>query len=292
MAALPEGIMLRILPLLFALACAKKEVAPAAAAKTTSAAGAADAVAAEADALWLERADELKLREALAKYEQVVAADPSHRQAHIRLTRGWYFWGDGFTTDKAVQAERWEKAVEWGNRCLALNDAFAKGLADGQKERDLTPTMTRADVGCAYWTATSLGKWARTQGIATTLKHLNTVKAYITRVEELQPDYFNYGPARYWGAYNIGVPFGKDPEKSAQYFQASIDGAPWYLATRTLRAEFLWTYNRDRARFEEDLRHVIDAEANANPEADVGPENIRERIKAKELLARAPELFE
>ncbi len=243
-------------------------------------------------ALWAERVDETKLAAALGKYDEVRAADPANRAALVRLTRGWYFFGDGFTTDKTIQAERWQKAIAAGESCLNLNEEYAKRIAAGEKPKDAVGATTKADVPCLYWYSTALGKWSRTQSISVTLKHLSTVKAFIGRVEELQADFFNYGPARYWGAYNIGVPFGKDPEKSEQYFQASIDGAPWYLATRVLRAEFLHVYNRDRAKFEEDLKFVIDADPNSNPDADVGAENVREKNKAKTLLSRADELFD
>jgi hypothetical protein len=209
----------------------------------------------------------------------------------VRLTRGWYFWGDGYTTEKEVKAERWQTAIGHGERCLALNEAYADRIAAGDKPKEAASVMTRADVGCMYWYSTALGKWAGTQSISTRLKHLDTVKTFIAKVEELQPDYFNYGPARYWGAYYVAVPFGKDPARSAQYFQASIDGAPWYLATRVLRAEYLHRQNRDREAFLEDLRFVIEADPNSNPDADVTAENIREKNKAKDLLNQVDELF-
>ena len=59
----------------------------------------------QADALWEERGDEAKLTEALSKYAEVIAAGPN-RHALIRLTRGWYFYGDAFTTDKAVKGDK------------------------------------------------------------------------------------------------------------------------------------------------------------------------------------------
>lgn len=274
------------------VACGKK--APTAAADAPSGASASPSAALEeeAAALWAQRVDEAKLTEALAKYEAVHAADPENRLALVRLTRGWYFWGDGYTTEKEVKAERWQKAIAFGDECLALNPEYGKRIAAGDKPKDTIDVMTRADVGCMYWYSTALGKWAGTQSISTRLKHLDTVKGFIGKVEELQPDYFNYGPARYWGAYYVAVPFGKDPARSAQYFQASIDGAPWYLATRVLRAEYLHKQNRDRAAFEEDLKFVIAADPNTNPEADVGAENFREQNKAKGLLNQVDELFD
>lgn len=248
----------------------------------------------QADALWEQRADEAKLKEAITAYELADAKDNKSRHVLERLTRAWYFWGDGFTTDKDLQIERWGKAVEYGNRCLALNDTYAAALANGQKEKDAASLMKKEDAPCLYWTATALGKWGKAQGIAKTIRYLPTVKAYISKAEEFDPTYFNYGPARYWGAYYSALPSfaGQDFEKSAQYFSASIDGAPYYLATRVLRAELLAVGKGDVKLFDSDLTFVLSAKADLKPEAGITPENLREIEKAKALLARRAELFD
>lgn len=249
---------------------------------------------AQADALWEQRADEAKLKEAIAAYELADAKDNKSRHVLERLTRGWYFWGDGFTTDKELQIERWGKAVEYGNRCLALNDTYAAAIANGQKEKDAASLMKKEDAPCLYWTATALGKWGKAQGIAKTIRYLPTVKAYISKAEEFDPTYFNYGPARYWGAYYSALPSfaGQDFDKSAQYFSASIDGAPYYLATRVLRAELLAVGKGDVKMFDSDLTFVLSAKPDLKPEAGITPENLREIEKAKALLARRAELFD
>jgi hypothetical protein len=246
---------------------------------------------AEADALWEQRADGAHLSSALALYEEVHASEPGNRKALQRLVRGWYFLGDGFTDDKAVKLERWAKAIGFGTQCLALNADFAARIAQGEKEKDAVVAATRDDVPCLYWTSTALGKWAKAQSLTTTLKHLPTVKAYIAKAEEFDPTFFHYGPARYWGAYYAALPSfaGKDPEKSASYFQASIDGAPSYLATRVLRAEFLAVDLQDAAMFEADLNYVLAADPAALPE--VVAENTKAQELARKLLDRKSELF-
>lgn len=246
---------------------------------------------AEADALWEQRLDGAKLEAALAAYEQVLAAEPTNRNALEKLVRGWYFYGDAYTDDKDVKLDRWGKAIGYGARCLALNPAFAERIAQGTKEKDAVAVATKDDVPCLYWTSSALGKWGKAQGLSTTLKHLPTVKAYMSKVEELDPTFFHYGPARYWGAYYAALPSfaGRDLDKSASYFQASIDGAPNYLATRVLRAEYLHVGTQNAAKFEEDLNAVIAADANV--EASLVPENTKAQEMAKALLARKAELF-
>ena len=257
----------------------------------SDAAGATDATAA-ADALWEQRVDGAKLEEAIKAYEAIAAADPTNRHAIERLVRGWYFWGDAFSPDKDTQLERWGKSIEWGTKCLALNGEFATKIQGGEKEKDAVAAATKADVPCLYWTSTSLGKWAKAQSLSTTLKHLPTVKAYMSKVEELDPTYFHYGPARYWGAYYAALPSfaGKDLDKSKSYLQASIDGQPNYLGTRVIRAEYYAVEAGDLKQFEEDLNYVISADPGSLPE--VVAENTKEQDKAKALLAKKNELFQ
>ena len=254
----------------------------------------ASALIEKADAMWPDRADEETLGEILATYEQAFHADPTNRHVLIRLTRGWYFWGDAFSDDKDTKVERWSKALEFGQACVALNEAVANQLNSGVKPAEAISAATVDDVGCIYWTATALGKWGKIQSLSKTLKHLPTVKAYVTQAEALDPAYYHYGPARYWAAYYSALPSfaGQDYEKSASYFDAAIEAAPYYLPTRVLRAEYLAVGTQDVKLFDEDLAFVIDADPNMNPEAGITAENIKDIEKAKSIQAKRSELFD
>lgn len=245
----------------------------------------------EADGLWAERLDPEKLKSALAAYEEAVALDPANRHAYERLVRGWYFYGDGHTTNVDEQVERWGVAIEWGAKCMALNDAFKAKIDAGEKEKDAVVAATKADVPCLYWLSSALGKWGKAQSLSKTLKHLPTVKAYMSKCEELDPTYNNYGPARYWGAYYSALPSfaGRDFEKSAEYFEASIQGAPNYLGTRVLRAEMLAVGTGDEALFDQDLAVVLKGDPNAVEGFEA--ENAIEQRKAQALIDQKNELF-
>lgn len=248
----------------------------------------------KADALWSQRAEEDVLQEILAAYELAFAADPTSRHALVRLTRGWYFWGDAFSEDKDTKVERWSRALEFGNACVGLNSAVAQQLASGTRPADAIGAAEKEDVGCIYWTATALGKWGKIQSLSKTLKHLPTVKAYVAKAEELDPTYYHYGPARYWAAYYAALPSfaGQDYEKSASYFDAAIEAAPYYLPTRVLRAEYLAVGTQDVSLFDTDLAAVIQADPNGNPDAGITAENIKDIEKAKKLVAKRAEFFD
>lgn len=245
-----------------------------------------------ADASWESRVDEAQLKAALDKYKEAHEADPSNRHALVQLTRGWYFWGDAFTDDKDVKIERWGTAIEYGKKCISLNAEVAGQINAGEKEGDAAAAhATLNDVPCLYWTSSALGKWGKAQGIAKTLRYLPTVKAYMSTAERLDPTYYHYGPARYWGAYYSALPSfaGRDLEKSGEYFAASIEGAPDYFGTRVLRAEYLHVLTDDVKGFDADLAFVLDGD----PEklGAVSAENKKEQEKARKLIEKRNEFF-
>ncbi len=278
--------------LLLATACGGKHTGTYEKLAASGDAAAADPKIAEAEAAWEKRVERAELVKALAAYEEIVNAQPDNRQAYERLVRGWYFLGDAHSTETDQKVEEWGHAIEWGARCLALNDEFATKIKAGEKERDAISVAKKEDVPCIYWTASALGKWGKAQSLSKTLKHLPTVKAYITKAEELDPTFWHYGPARYWGAYYAALPSfaGQDADKSGEYLAASIQGAPNYLGTRVLRAEYLAVLEQDPNAFKEDLNFVLSADPAAVPELQ--PENTMEQAKAKRLMAELNELFD
>lgn len=259
--------------------------------EVTKAGAPVDTLESKADAMWAERIEEEKLTKALEAYASIVASDPANRHALEMLTRGWYLYGDSYTTDKLVQVERWGKAIEFGTQCLSLNSEFKARILAGDKEKVAVESATKDDVPCLYWTASALGKWGKAQSLSKTLKHLPTVKAYISKVEELEPQYWYFGPARYWGAYYSALPSfaGQDFEMSAQKFATSVEGSPEYLGTYVLRAEFLSVPTNDIAQFDADIAKVLGADPTAVPE--ITAENTREQEKAQRLKDMRHELF-
>ena len=250
-----------------------------------------DALVAEADALWEKRGDKESLQSALVKYEAAYTADPRNRHVAGRLVRGWYFLADAHTMVKDQKLANWDTAINWGKKCLAINDEFKAKIAAGEKEADAIGAATKDDVPCLYWTASSLGKWAKGYGIAKALKHKDTIVAYITRVSELQPDYFYGASDRYWGAYYSVLPSfaGQDLDLSKTHFDKSIEIAPGYLGTRVLMAENWAVKSQAKPVFERNLKLVLEADPDAIPE--IAPENRAEQAKAKAILAQTDELF-
>lgn len=279
------------LALSLSIACGPKQKGTYAVEAASSPTSAAEALIAEADQHWESRGIKDQLELALQKYEQAYSADPRNRHVAGRLVRGWYFLADAHTDEKEQKLANWDKAINWGKKCLAINDGFKAKIDAGAKEAEAIGEASKEDVPCLYWTASSLGKWAKGYGIAKALKHKDTIVAYITRVGELQPDYFYGASDRYWGAYYSVLPSfaGQDLPKSKTHFDKSIEISPEYLGTRVLLAENWAVKSQSKAAFIKNLNIVIEADSNAVPE--IAPENRAEQAKAKKLLEQVDDLF-
>ena len=136
-----------------------------------------------------------------------------------------------------------------------------------------------------------MGKWAKTSGIAVTLKHIPTAKAYITRVGELDNDYFAAllivtGEHTYSGLPSFA---GQDLNKSKGHFDNSIQIAPGNLANRVLVADYWAVKSQDIAVFDENIQYVMAADTRALiPELQA--ENEAER-KKRLLFGKKEENF-
>lgn len=246
----------------------------------------------EANALWEKRSDKAQLEAAIVQYEAAFAADPTNRVIGAQVVRGYYFLGDAHETDKDKKLAVWDKAITAGKRCIAINAEFTAMLEKGDEdEATAAKVLTAADVPCTYWTATSLGKWAKLSGLAKTLKNLGTVKAWVARVQELEPTYFHGAPDRYWGAYYAAIPSfaGQDLNRSKDHFDKSLALDPNYFSTKVLMAAEWAVKSQNKAEYERLLKEVIAADPNIDP--SVIPENLAEQAKAKDLLAREAEFF-
>lgn len=245
----------------------------------------------EALSLWEKRAETEKLKKALGLFEKIHAAAPDDLETLIYLTRGHYFLADSHIEDMATKKEIYNKAAAYGEKAMALNPAFKDKVSKGKSVEEALDTLTVKEVPAIYWTAASLGKWAKASGIAAQLKYKTRIKGMIERVEQLKPDYFFGAVPRYWGGYYAVAPSfaGGDMGKSKKYFDQSLSIAPEYLGTKVLMAEVYWTKKGDRKAFESMLQEVLDSNQHKHPV--LGPENLWEKKKAQKLLDKKEELF-
>lgn len=240
---------------------------------------------------WKKRAETENLKKSLETFEQIHAANPNDLETLIYLTRGYYFLADAHFDDVEKKKQTYEKAAAFGEKAMATNPAFKKKVSSGKSVEESLDTLTKNEVPAIYWTAASLGKWAKATGIAAALKYKTRIKALIGRVEELDPNFFFGAAPRYWGGFYAVAPSfaGGDLKKSKTSFDRSIAIAPEYIGTKVLMADVYWTKAQDKKEFEKTLKDVLNSSFDNHPE--IGPENMWEKKKAKKLLDKADELF-
>jgi hypothetical protein len=181
---------------------------------------------------------------------------------------------------------------------MALNADFVAHLDKGETEAAAgAASFTKDDVPCVYWTASALGKWAKLTSFGTLLKNKDLVKAWITKVDELDDVYFYTASTRYWGAYYAIAPSfaGGDLGKSKVYFDEAIAANPGHFGNRILLAEAWATKQQNETPvealnvFDEQLTYVLSNCANNLDGLE--PEQEAEQRKANALLGKRTELF-
>lgn len=241
--------------------------------------------------LWKERKDQAKLAAALTKFETLHAANPNELKPLVYLARGNYFLADSHLQDLKKKKDVYEKAISFGEKGLATNAAFLAEIKAGKTLEESLGKLTVTEVPVLYWTAASLGKWAKLTGILASLKFKGDIKSMIERVEKLEPDFFFAAVPRYWGGFYAVAPSfaGGDMDKSKEQFEKSIKLAPEYLGTKVLMAEVYYTKTGEKKKFEALLKEVIDSTLENHSE--LGPENALEKVKAQKLLEKKGDLF-
>jgi hypothetical protein len=248
----------------------------------------------KADALFAERSELAKAEAAAAAYAEVASKSPTADRL-AKLSRANYFLADGhygLLGRKDDMLKHYEKGLEAGEQGLVLaSPEFAKLMKEGGKVEDAIKVVDIKAVPSIYWYATNLGRWARAEGMTKLLFYKDKIRAYMTKVVELDPTYFHGAPYRYFGAYYAVAPAfaGGDLKKSEENFNKSLEAAPNYLSTKVLMAEALMTKKQDRATFEKLLKEVVAADPASIPE--VAPEQAVEKAKAAKLLTQVDDLF-
>lgn len=264
----------------------------------------AEQLIAEGDALWAERADEAKLKAALAKWELAVKLKATPDLA-AKLARGHYFLGDGYyaVRDEAeARDSEYQIGLDWANEALKLAaPEYAAAKAAGKPHEEAIRLAPKEAVPAMYWYSSNLGKWAASKGFATRLQYKEALKGTMEHVKSLDENYYYAGAWRYFGAYEAATAglAGGSLEKSQENFVKAIEMAPAYLGTKVLFADYLCPkLQKDtdgdgqpdgKVLFKRLLEEVIAADANADPE--IAAENAIEQQKAKKLLTKIDDLF-
>ncbi|MBI3181598.1 MAG: hypothetical protein HYZ28_05605 [Myxococcales bacterium] len=260
-----------------------------------SATSAADFLS-QGDEAWNKRDEKPSLEAAIAAWEKAAVQNPSGAPLWAKLSHGYYFLADAHLRKLGTQSEEYlstfEKGVAAGEHSLAAgNPKFKEHVLAGGSVEQGAKLLEAPDIEAAYWYASSLGKWSRAKGFATTLGNKDKIKAVMSRVLELDPDFFHGAPHRYFGAFYAVAPgfAGGDMNKSKEHFEKSLEIAPGYIGTKVLMADVYAVKKQDRALFDKLLDEALAVPDDVIPGFE--PETRVEKEKAAEMKAKAGELF-
>jgi tetratricopeptide (TPR) repeat protein len=246
----------------------------------------------QAQAAWDAREDSAELAQALELYGELSAANPDNRGYMETLSKGYYLQGAGHLDNPEDILAAHDTGARWGERILGLSEGFRTCVEGGAADYECLEHATVDDVPGIYWAYGNMGKWAVGMGFTTVLKHKNKLFAFISRVHELDVDYY-YGAAdRGLGAYYAKAPSfaGGDLDLALEHFEASLAVAPDYFSTKVLMAEYWATKTQDKDEFTRLLNEVIAGDPSVY--ADVVPIQKLEQKRAQSLLDNADDLFE
>jgi hypothetical protein len=246
----------------------------------------------QAKQYWMSRHEKEELLKALKEFERIAKSDPTHYEAHLYLTRGYYLLADGHLEIIDEKKKNWEIGLAWGERALATHPEFRKKVVDnGETLADSLDVLTEKEAGALYWSAVNLGKWAKESGIATVLRYNPQAQKMITRVGELDPDYFYGAVDRFWAVYYAVAPSfaGGSLDKSEERFKKTFSTAKNYFPSHVLYAENYATKRGNKNLFRKHLEFVLSTPESVLP--DVIPEQILEKRKAKMMLERIEDYF-
>lgn len=238
--------------------------------------------------LWQNRDQQQSLEGALGKFEEALKIHPQDFDALTYLARGYFIKAEFFMTSEKDKKANFEKAKTFGEAALRINPEYKKHEKTNiEKAID---SLTVNEVAPLYWTAASIGKWARLEGVFKSLGYKNQILYSIKRVEKLKPDFFHGAVPRYWGGYYAVAPgiAGGDMEKSKENFMKAIQMAPECLANKTLYAELYLVKKGGEEEFKKVLKEVLQA---SDGPSELAPDNRLEKMKAQKLLGQIGDLF-
>jgi tetratricopeptide (TPR) repeat protein len=152
------------------------------------------------------------IQEAIAAYEEALAADPENLEARWRLQRALYFQGEYVATTAEARLAAFARGRELGEQGL---DALAAPLGGRERLAELAAAELasrladrRLAAEIYFWTAAHWGLWGRTRGKLAAAREgvAGTVRDYATAVTALDASAENGGGHRILGRLHFEAP--------------------------------------------------------------------------------------
>lgn len=214
---------------------------------------------AQADALFAQRADLAKARQAADLYQKALQADPKNEQAAYKLARTYYWIGKHQKTDE-------EKVA-----------VFEKGIAAAKKALAINPDS----LGGHFWLGVCYGVYGSAKGVMKSLSLVDPIKQEMAAVIAKDPSYDSGGAYRVLGRLYFKLPglFGGSNSKAVENLQTALKYGPHRWLNHIYLAEvYMDEGEKEKARAL--LKQVLAGPA----EPGLEPEWAEEKEQARKLL--------
>lgn len=264
---------------------------------------AADAVA-RGDAAWARRAEGAsddgraapgRIGEAIAAYEEAMAAAPEALGPRWRLVRALYFAGEYASPDEAASRARFERATREAEAAQEILGRRAGGRArlDALAPAAVRQALPPEDVGdataLAFWSAIAWGGWAQRSGLLGAVREgvANRIHRGVLVTIALDPTFEEGGAHRLLARLHATLPrvplFSGwvDREAALPEMERALRVAPDHPGNRVLLALTLLDVAPDRRG---EAISLLEAAAVAEPRASERVEDLAIRRTARERL--------
>lgn len=210
------------------------------------------------DALYTQREDLSKARQAADAWAHLLEANPKDFESAWKLTRALY-WLGGHGPEESRRRDL-DAGLAAGQQAIALDGKRPEGH---------------------FWMAANMGALAESYGLRAGIRYRKPIKAALEEVLRLDPKFQAGSADRALGRWYYKVPgmFGGSDEKAEQHLRKSLTYDPNSTASHFFLAETLLELGR-KADARAELQKVLDAPANP----DWAPEDREFKQKARALL--------
>jgi len=228
--------------------------------------------------------------------EGLILELPDNAELRLQAAQGFYGYAYGFIEDDDSRraSALYRRGLEHALRALTVAgiSADVAALPQEELERQLA-TLDNSAVPALFWSASCWGKWIdMNRDEPARIAEMGKAAALMTRVLELDENYYHGGPHLFFGVYYGAKPpmLGGDFERSARHFEKAraVTGGKLLLGD-LLRAQYLARQQLDRRQFHERLTAVVNAPSDVFPEMALV--NAIAKQKAGQMLAREAEWF-
>ncbi len=252
------------------------------------------------DAAWARRGEGQRggrarpgpIDEALAAYEEALAADPRSLEAHWKLLRAIYFKGDFTTDDRDKKKEIFGRGKEVSDSAFDLLAEHVGGrkALDDMEPAELRRALSEPAAGRVYfWSAVAWGLWGENHGKMAAARQgvAGRIRDYSLAVIELDPRYEHGGGYRIHSRLHTEaprIPFVTgwiDRKRAAEDIRRAFEISPDYPDNRFYLADTYLRFEREK---KGEALAILRGLAEMAPKPETVTEDTAVSRKARDLL--------